>query len=197
MSGAASTVSIPLRTIRSVTACVDAVPGARRGSHRVVGLTLSALIGCIRVPVATTWQKPEYGPTPAPASDHKRGSDQFRASNSATGSASLADMSPESNWDDEPRQRCRETSVVRMPFADFGGLVLQDGTEGTMDIQDLVLLNSLGTDYRILDGLVGDLEARNRILHDDAERQGTPHCGAGWGWAAPILVRQVSTDSAH
>lgn len=59
-----------------------------------------------------------------------------------------------------------------MPFADLGGLVVSYRTEGEEDAPRLVVLNSLGTDYRIWDGLVRALGDRYRILRYDERGQG-------------------------
>lgn len=66
-----------------------------------------------------------------------------------------------------------------MPFANLSGLVLHYRTEGKGDLPNLVLLNSLGTDYRIWDGLVGEVENRYRILRYDERGQGLSASPAG------------------
>lgn len=59
-----------------------------------------------------------------------------------------------------------------MPFADLGRLTASYRVEGPDRAPGLVLLNSLGTDYRIWDGLVLALDGRYRILRYDERGQG-------------------------
>ena len=59
-----------------------------------------------------------------------------------------------------------------MPFANLGGLAVSYRTDGPEGSPSLVLLNSLGTDYRIWDGLVLALGDRYRILRYDERGQG-------------------------
>lgn len=59
-----------------------------------------------------------------------------------------------------------------MPFANLGRLTASYRLEGPDGAPGLVLLNSLGTDYRIWDGLVLALDGRYRILRYDERGQG-------------------------
>ena len=59
-----------------------------------------------------------------------------------------------------------------MPFANLGCLTASYRIEGPDSARSLVLLNSLGTDYRIWDGLVLALGGRFRILRYDERGQG-------------------------
>ena len=59
-----------------------------------------------------------------------------------------------------------------MPFADLGGLTATYRIDGPNHAPALVLLNSLGTDYRIWDGVVSAMGGRFRTLRYDARGQG-------------------------
>lgn len=59
-----------------------------------------------------------------------------------------------------------------MPFTVVGRLTTNYRIDGPDRAPSLVLLNSLGTDYRIWDGVVSELGGRFRILRYDARGQG-------------------------
>ncbi len=59
-----------------------------------------------------------------------------------------------------------------MPFADLGDLIANYRIDGPDGAPGLVLLNSLGTDYRIWDGVVAALCGQFRSLRYDARGQG-------------------------
>lgn len=59
-----------------------------------------------------------------------------------------------------------------MPFANLGWLTASYRVEGPEGKPGLVLLNSLGTDYRIWDGLALAMDGRYRILRYDERGQG-------------------------